>query len=845
MRLPPKLAVDDTSEVSDAASETTSLAEAASLDDSALVINVHPADINEPTAEENLADLVEAQLAHLDIDRRSNTGLETPSTARNLYDATPRASPSPELRQHDEQSSPPLSPDDGNTQQLTSEVTTDMQQLHLDDAPLSYKVRDEPLPTEPFFSKEFQKLIKSGKAMANDVYVSLGTCSLATQSSPELGRVRASANKLRKFESPVTRLIGIVGDSAADIPDLAHKDDHGSAVTSFVTEYHRRSSQHAAPFTIEVEYCNQAEIDDQLHELLVSYRELYQPGLGSELENNEHLYREIEKKSGVAASTLQSIFPDQPEVAPAHLKDEGEGAFDRILNDLKRLASRIKWPSDAANGRWTATASSATECHDKVAFFMQQGLWPLTNVVRIYLSAQVLKTGVVLADLPGYRDINLARVRKAEQYLLRCHEVFIVANINRVISDESVAKFVSDQMKASGRRRSVTIVCTHADDIDIPAAEKKYKSVASSKAGKKFMRASKNAWGPKGSAAAAQVADTKYKYLFVSARNADVKRALQRRYMSSGIGLDVNVFCIGNRDYEGAGYRSQEARQKAIQGSCIPDLRRSCHSIVAQAQYQASVHFLEVELPSLIQSLDVWLSVFDQKASLTVDPQFIRDLQSDLEQKIDDFTEELEDAVLTHVLDSMRQYDGASNEHALNMSEEWTGWHWTSYKAFCRKNGDHCTEAVGRRSWNAELLGGMTPSMTTHWLALQTTLAALDKQLRLSVSTDCNNVREAIKALGVPASVMASFRLKERELSYLSETQALFEEKTDSLRDHVIEMSESIVSQLETFSGPELEAQKRNPGEVEKVREILQSVKAQNQALQRALEGFKKSGSTI
>lgn len=63
----------------------------------------------------------------------------------------------------------------------------------------------------------------------------------------------------------------------------------------------------------------------------------------------------------------------------------------------------------------------------------------------------------------GYRDINLARVRKAEQYLLRCHEVFIVANINRVISDQSVAKLVSDQMKASGKRRCVTIVCTHAD----------------------------------------------------------------------------------------------------------------------------------------------------------------------------------------------------------------------------------------------------------------------------------------------------------------------------------------------------------------------------------------------
>lgn len=158
--------------------------------------------------------------------------------------------------------------------------------------------------------------------------------------------------------------------------------DHGSAVTSFVTEYHRRSSQHAAPFTIEVEYCNETEIDEQLHELLVSYRELYQPGLEKELENNEGLYREIETKSTVAASTLQSIFPDHPEVAPTQLRDQGEGAFERILHDLKRLASLIQWPSDAANGKWTATATSPSECHDKVAYFMEKGLWPLTNIVR-------------------------------------------------------------------------------------------------------------------------------------------------------------------------------------------------------------------------------------------------------------------------------------------------------------------------------------------------------------------------------------------------------------------------------------------------------------------------------
>ena len=117
----------------------------------------------------------------------------------------------------------------------------------------------------------------------------------------------------------------------------------------------------------------------------------------------------------------------------------------------------------------------------------------------------------------------------------------------------------------------------------------------------------------------------RYKYLFVNARNTDVAQALQHRYTSAAVGLIIEVFCVGNRDYEGDAFGIRD--QRAIQGSCIPDLRRFCHSVVAQAQYEATLHFLEVELSSLVQSLEAWLSVFEQKALVTVDPQIITDLQ--------------------------------------------------------------------------------------------------------------------------------------------------------------------------------------------------------------------------
>ncbi len=162
--------------------------------------------------------------------------------------------------------------------------------------------------------------------------------------------------------------------------------DHGSAVTSFVTEYRKRTPEHLEPFTIEVEYANPEEIKEQLHELLFSYRHIYTPGLQEELSESDDEYRNIERKSEVALSTLQSIFPDCPETGENHLRGTWGGTSDKTFEEtesrLQSLAQDLRWPAGAENGRWLSTANDAAECHEQVAQFMENGLWPLTNIVR-------------------------------------------------------------------------------------------------------------------------------------------------------------------------------------------------------------------------------------------------------------------------------------------------------------------------------------------------------------------------------------------------------------------------------------------------------------------------------
>ena len=151
-------------------------------------------------------------------------------------------------------------------------------------------------------------------------------------------------------------------------------------MTSFVTEYRKRKPNHTDNFTIEVEFANPEEINEQIHELLFSFRELYKEGVKEE--SADDVYQEIERHSEIAFNTLRSIFPNRPETEVGHLKGIEGHSFEEIEIGLRRLAQGLQWPEGSVNGKWTSTAANARECHDKVAHFMNYGLWPLTNIVR-------------------------------------------------------------------------------------------------------------------------------------------------------------------------------------------------------------------------------------------------------------------------------------------------------------------------------------------------------------------------------------------------------------------------------------------------------------------------------
>ena len=122
----------------------------------------------------------------------------------------------------------------------------------------------------------------------------------------------------------------------------------------------------------------------------------------------------------------------------------------------------------------------------------------------------------------------------------------------------------------------------------------------------------------------------RYKYIYVSARNAEIKKTLLENYASDLGNANLHVFCVGNIDYDMEGERmiDSEARDIAIKGSGIPELRRHCHTIVSRAQFRASNHFLEVEIPELVQSLEVWVESAEQDSVPSLPPNCVPELQT-------------------------------------------------------------------------------------------------------------------------------------------------------------------------------------------------------------------------
>ncbi len=124
-----------------------------------------------------------------------------------------------------------------------------------------------------------------------------------------------------------------------------------------------------------------AEIEEQLQELLYSYRsfhimDLNDRGMSADEQN------QLEQQSKLAWDTLKAAFGSKLELTEQYLRDSSSGAEQLLQQTLKRWANELEWPGDSYESGWMGTANTVEECRDKIQLFLKGNLWPFIKMIR-------------------------------------------------------------------------------------------------------------------------------------------------------------------------------------------------------------------------------------------------------------------------------------------------------------------------------------------------------------------------------------------------------------------------------------------------------------------------------
>ncbi|RAH84267.1 hypothetical protein BO86DRAFT_397134 [Aspergillus japonicus CBS 114.51] len=620
-----------------------------------------------------------------------------------------------------------------------------------------YNVRQDELPPAPIYDMQLQNALRAVRSQLASLAQHLGRRrNLVGDSTTALHQLYEQALKASRFAYPATRTVGFIGDSGMgksslinsilDQEGLARSSGDGAACTTVVTEFRSVDDEHPQNYTVEADFMDQSEIRELLEELLSSVRKYYTDAFREvhKSEEKEHI-----KAAALRAwETLRSLFPNEEGLDLEFLSKEGEESVKIILTILQEwaMAGLDYRPGGRDNLHYSMVARNADECMEELDSLMadskdskRPALWPFVKLIRVYLRSPVLRTGLVLADVPGFRDLNFARVRATERYLRHsCDEVFIVSSILRCTTDQSVG----DIIRRCSQDQPIRIVCTRSEDVDaketarssstedaarirnmdsrIEHLESKIRSTRSRR---------RRASGSRGQNLAAEETDLsdqkdalqlELDRFLITRRNTRVTDILLAAW-----GNKARVFCVSNKLYadhrfididEANGYR-------ALSG--ITELRRYCQSVPADAQLRATVIYLKNEVPALLGSINQW--VLAGSSGITVArAELLRGVLVEAERTLERnilsqdsevrraqrTLEQLFTSDITRLIHTSRN---AWCNNAVNASREWASWHHMTYAAFCRNYGSHQTKSQQYRCWNEEILGSARDWLKLAW----------------------------------------------------------------------------------------------------------------------------------
>jgi hypothetical protein len=389
------------------------------------------------------------------------------------------------------------------------------------------------------------------------------------------------------------------------------------------------------------------ELKKQYEELLRAHRDfnllLADQRNGNE---NEDGNQRLQKKSTLAEGTFKASFGERLRGAPDILLST---PFEQAIATMVEWSSQLL-PQEADQRSFSTIEECCSWSRELVSETDSSSnenarkAWPFIQKVRVYLKTYILSKGLIIADLPGLRDLNSARQAITERYIRQCHQIFVVARIDRAITDESI-KQIFDLARRVNLSK-VDIVCTRSEDtqpreaihdwpgrratieemqrniiadegeletlkddiddleadVDNLTREEERQLLELQIERRKAERAKENH-------------DLELKRFIVKLRNDKVSRRLREEYRNHPVASSLRIFCVSNNIYWDNREKPPDVALPYLNFSGILELRRYCIGVVAQSRLDATRKFIKDEIPALLGSIELWVDAGSGSAS--------------------------------------------------------------------------------------------------------------------------------------------------------------------------------------------------------------------------------------
>lgn len=656
-----------------------------------------------------------------------------------------------------------------------------------------HKIENEDPPEASFYMPEVQGALANARALTSTMADVLSSSTLHREMGSSIASLYEQAQKLNNFQLPSSRIVGLVGDSGAgksslinsllDKMELARASSSGTACTCAVTEYrfHDRDN-----YIIHVDYFPLNELKKQYEELLMAFRdyESLSKKLNAEQENgneDENERKRLRETANLAIETFRASFREKLEETPTVLSSM---PFPQAVKTMVEWASELLPRSMGQESFRTVEECSSrlvTLTSDSDGTLPNEGSrarWPFIQKLRVYLNAYILSKGLIIADLPGLRDLNSARKAITERYVRQCHQILVVAKIDRAITDESIKEIFD--LASRVNLSKIDVICTRSEEIqtrearhDWPAEratiEESQRVIDDDTAEieslteeieeyeedlanltredeKQLMRLQQDR-----RKAVTSREHHKFELLchIVKLRNNKVSKGLREAYSAHPIAKELKIFCVSNKMYWDNREKPASAALPYLRFSGIIELRRYCIGIVAHSRLRTTKDFIKNQIPAFLGSVRLWIEAGTGNASAE-SKQRILDAIAAMQLEIDELmsvdsqfqnlSRTLSERFNSEMYLRMTQSGPQWSIDAKRISLCWQGLHHSSYKAFCSHYGKHTPRGQGLQCWNEEVMASVNIEFAPVWDNFLSNIEAHFKQLNDAVVRALGNV---------------------------------------------------------------------------------------------------------